>query len=84
MTRDVQAPPNTTPLTESMDREHDALLRDAAAFRAIGAAGWTLVRTSELEELNRMLAEMLETFQAKEVVPTATPSTPNTETAERR
>jgi len=36
---------------QEIKTEHEALVRDAAAYRAIGEAGWVLIRKSELEEL---------------------------------
>ncbi len=75
MTRPVQAPPSTAELTEAFT--HEALVRDAAAYRLIGEAGWVLIRRSELEELETVLAEMIAQCQttAREVMPTQSPNT---------
>lgn len=79
-------PPDTTPLTLAIDREHAELVRDAAAYRLIGDAGWVLIRRRDLEELETFLADLLAQCRAnaKEVMKAQSPATPNEATAERR
>lgn len=86
MSRPVQPPPAVGTIDADKDHQYAELVKDAAAFRQIGQAGWTLVRTSELRELEALLAGLLAQCKAavKEVMPDATPATLNEATAERR
>lgn len=52
-------PPNVQNIKADTDTAYAEMARDAAAYRLIGQAGWTLVRTAELEELNRVLADII-------------------------
>jgi hypothetical protein len=57
-------PPDTTDIKAAADLNYERDRRDAAAYRLIGQAGWTLVRTSELQELNDTLADLMAVCQA--------------------
>ncbi len=60
-------PPDTTPLTEAMDREHAQLVADAAAYRALRRGevvqGCVLCPVDALDKIVTTLSTSLQTMR---------------------